>query len=338
MYNEYITKIQNKLSNIPNGKLLKQIYPNINDSTFSSHLETISSGKGYQSLREILPGITLIFQDYLSEQVSCHHKAENNLLEINYCHSGRIGWNMKNKSSIYLGPGDFSIHTRQLCASSVMRLPNGYYEGLTICINLVQFDQTPPELLRETGITGQMLSKKFCENGNLSTLTGNEKTESIFSGFYNSPDKLKRPYFILKTLELLLYLSELQLKPGKEVGKYQAEQVEIVRKIHDYLLQHIDKRITIEELSRQYPINPTTLKTVFKAVYGDSLAAHMKEHRLKKAAFLLTETNQSVSQIAKAVGYGSQSRFSTAFQEVYQMLPLEYRKKHSNSHYTFTTF
>ncbi len=330
MHNEYITQIQDKLSHIPDGKLLKQIYPNINDSTFSSYFETIPDGKGYQSLREILPGITLIFQDYLSEQVSCHHKAENNLLEINYCHSGRIGWDMKNESSIYLGPGDFSIHTRQLCAGSVMRLPNGYYEGLTICIDLLQFDQTPPELLCGTGITGEMLSKKFCQHGNFTTLTGNEKTEAIFCGFYNLSEKLKRPYFILKTLELLLYLEELQMKPGKEIGKYEAEQVEIVRQIHDYLLQNIDKRITIEELSRQYPMNPTTLKSVFKAVYGDSLAAHMKEHRLKKAAFLLTKTDQSVSQIAKAVGYGSQSRFSTAFQEVYQMLPLEYRKKHSN--------
>lgn len=330
MSNEYIAKIQNKLSPIPDGKLLKQIYPDINTSTFSTHFEPMSNGKGYQSLREILPGITLIFQNYLSEEVCCHHKAENNLLEINYCHRGRIGWNMKNESSIYLGPGDFSIHTRQLCAGSVMNLPNNYYEGLTICIDLIKFDQTPPELLCDTGITGYMLCKKFCQNGNFTTLTGNEKTESIFSGFFDSPDNLKKPYFILKTLELLLYLSELPESHGKDGGKYQSEQVEIVRQVHDYLLEHMDRRITIEELSRQYPMNPTTLKNVFKAVYGDSLAAHMKEHRLKKAAFLLTETNQSVSQIAKSVGYGSQSRFSTAFQEVYQMLPLEYRKKHSN--------
>ena len=87
-----------------------------------------------------------------------------------------------------------------------------------------------------------------------------------------------------------------------------------------------------KELSKQYLMNPTTLKSVFKAVYGDSLTTHMREHRLEKAAILLTETNNSISQIAKAVGYTSQSRFSTAFHEVYQMLPLEYRRIHSNIH------
>ena len=55
----------------------------------------------------------------------------------------------------------------------------------------------------------------------------------------------------------------------------------------------------------------------------------MKEHRLEKAAALLIETDDSVSQIARQVGYESPSRFSTAFQEAYQLLPLEYRKKHA---------
>ena len=50
---------------------------------------------------------------------------------------------------------------------------------------------------------------------------------------------------------------------------------------------------------------------------------------MEKAARLLSETNDSIARIAEAVGYGSQSRFSTAFKEVYQMLPLEYRKVHA---------
>lgn len=118
--------------------------------------------------------------------------------------------------------------------------------------------------------------------------------------------------------------------PKNEHDNYQSEQAETIRQVHEYLLHHLDERITIEDLSRQYLMNPTTLKSVFKTVYGDSLASHMKEHRMEKAAALLRETNDSVSQIAKAVGYGSPSRFSTAFREIYQMLPSEYRKTYSN--------
>ena len=107
---------------------------------------------------------------------------------------------------------------------------------------------------------------------------------------------------------------------------YSAEQVETVRRMHDELLLHPERRITIEELARQYLMNPTTLKEVFKAVYGDSLAAHMKEHRLEKAAELLRRTDESVAAVAAAVGYESPSRFSAAFRARYHLLPNEYRR------------
>ena len=106
----------------------------------------------------------------------------------------------------------------------------------------------------------------------------------------------------------------------------EAEQVKIIREIHDDLAQHMDRRVTIEELAHRYLINPTTLKTVFKEVYGSSLAAHMKEHRMERAAALLRETDLSVAEIAGQVGYESQSKFTAAFKETYGELPSEYRR------------
>ena len=105
-----------------------------------------------------------------------------------------------------------------------------------------------------------------------------------------------------------------------------ADQAELVREIHEYLLSHLDEKITIEELSRKYHMNATTLKTVFKSVYGDSLAAHIKEHRMEQAAELLTDTGLSIAEIAARVGYDSQSKFTAAFKSQYGILPKEYRK------------
>ena len=118
---------------------------------------------------------------------------------------------------------------------------------------------------------------------------------------------------------------------GEDAGDkgtgYTAAHAETVRRMHDELLLHPEQRPTIEELARRCLMNPTTLKAVFKAVYGDSLASHMKEHRLERAAELLRRGEQSVSEIAAAVGYDSPSRFSAAFRERYHMLPTEYRKQ-----------
>ena len=113
-----------------------------------------------------------------------------------------------------------------------------------------------------------------------------------------------------------------------ENSEYLEDQVETIKKVHDYLTKNLSKRIKIEELSRQFAMNSTTLKTVFKDVYGTSLAAHIKEHRMQKAAELLVESQMQINQIAQEVGYESQSKFSAVFKDFYKLSPIEYKKKH----------
>lgn len=274
---------------------------------------------------ELYPGIELTYLTLTTDHFSVHHAALDHILEINYCHSGRIGWKMGNGNSIYLGQKDFSLHTMKACADSVMSLPNGDYEGLIISIDLRELTDNPPETLSGTGITGTFLYDKFCKNSPITSLAGNEQTESIFSAFYSQPEPLQLAWQKIKVLELLLYLGGLKLDSKNCLTEYQSEQIEIIRKIHKQLAEHMDQRFTIESLSKQYLINSTTLKTMFKSVYGTSIAAHMKEHRMEQAAKLLQETSLSIAEIARSVGYDSQSRFTAAFKAYWGKLPKDYR-------------
>lgn len=291
-----------------------------------------AKGKNLEHPQDYLlfPGIQLSFQRFEADCVSDCHKAENNIIEINYCRDGRVGWNLGENRSIYLGPGDYAIHTKDACSNSIMTFPTGYYEGIAICIDAVKLTQKPPELLLDAGITGKLLLHKFCASGKYSTFPGNSKTEGIFSLFYEVSPSLQLPYYKLKLLELLLYLGSLPESARRELTQFQSEQVETIKKIHKQLTKNLDQRITIEDLSRQYLMNPTTLKAVFKAVYGNSIAAHIKEHRMERAAHLLLSSKDSISQIAKSVGYESPSKFTAAFKEVHQVLPTEYRKYHKS--------
>lgn len=106
-------------------------------------------------------------------------------------------------------------------------------------------------------------------------------------------------------------------------------QREIIHQVHDLLTEHLDSRITIEQLSRQFLMNPSTLKELFKAEYGSSIAAHIRQHRMERACQLLLDTEESLSAVAKAVGYESQSRFSAEFKRALGMLPSEYRRLHA---------
>lgn len=101
----------------------------------------------------------------------------------------------------------------------------------------------------------------------------------------------------------------------------------LIESVRKYMIEHMSERITIEELSRKYLTNPTTLKSSFKEIHGVSIAAYMKQRRMEEAAKQLDNTEKSILDIARSIGYDSQSRFTTAFKDIYGMLPTEYRKR-----------
>ena len=121
----------------------------------------------------------------------------------------------------------------------------------------------------------------------------------------------------------------MQIACPEKAVDYQDSQEQIIRHVHNELTANLAERVTIEELSRTYLMNTTTLKRCFKQVYGETIAAHMKKHRMEQAASLLLKTQNDIAAIAQAVGYESQSRFTAAFKETYGELPTEYRRRRS---------
>ncbi len=111
-----------------------------------------------------------------------------------------------------------------------------------------------------------------------------------------------------------------------EENRIYDSQIQTINDIHDFLASNLNKRYTIEELASRFHVNQTTLKTVFKTVFGKSLAAYMKEYRIKHAMELLIHTNKPISEIASSVGYESQSKFTHAFKDITGTLPKDCRK------------
>lgn len=67
------------------------------------------------------------------------------------------------------------------------------------------------------------------------------------------------------------------------------------------LTEHLDQRFTIDELSKRYLINTSTLKEVFKTVYGLPIASYMKEYRIRQAMFHKA-TDNDPPRLAKIMG------------------------------------
>ncbi len=275
----------------------------------------------------LYPGMELFYLSPATDSPSAPQNPSDRMVQISYCHTGQMAWETDDGNRRYLNPGSFSLHAGKTCRDSVLRFPTGQCQGLVLRVDLQKASARPPEQLRGTELFRSVLWNKFSHIGTASFPVENTRAEHIFSSFYELPQEFRLPYQRIKVLELLLYLAEMDGTSKTATAEPPSEQIKIVREIHDHLLLHMDRRVTIEELSRQYLINSTTLKAAFKSVYGTSIAAHVKEHRMEQAAKLLKESNMSIAEIAQTVGYDSQSKFTVAFKSFFQVLPREYRKK-----------
>ena len=142
---------------------------------------------------------------------------------------------------------------------------------------------------------------------------------------YYTAAKTPRAQALHEMIEKIQELS-CPVEEAAEQGASVDSNVRTVNEVHAFLVENMENRFSIEELSGKFHINQTTLKTTFKTVFGKPIAAYMREYRMKRARELLVHSDQSVAQIAQTVGYENQSKFTQAFKEETGMLPREYRK------------
>lgn len=99
--------------------------------------------------------------------------------------------------------------------------------------------------------------------------------------------------------------------------------------IRRYLDTHFKESLNLDLLAREAHINKYYLAHIFKEEYGLSPINYLISRRIDESRYLLRETNMSVSQIARVLGFSSASYFSQSFRRAEGISPIEYRKKQS---------
>jgi AraC-like DNA-binding protein len=84
---------------------------------------------------------------------------------------------------------------------------------------------------------------------------------------------------------------------------------------------------TISDLARRVGLSRTRLAERFRHFLGESPMAYLAQWRLKLGAELLQSSEDSVAQVAAAVGYGSEAAFNRAFKREFDCPPAQYRRK-----------
>jgi len=99
------------------------------------------------------------------------------------------------------------------------------------------------------------------------------------------------------------------------------EQRALAQHAKNILLEHYAHPPTIPDLARECATNESTLKRVFRLVYGTTIRHMTQRLRLQEANRLLQEPEASVGAVAAQVGYRHQGYFSKLFFDHYGFYP-----------------
>lgn len=292
------------------------------------HNHAVSHAGNSMSRHTVFDGIDLMFLDVKQETIQFYAKSHTKTFAINHCEEGRIECKFTSGDYLYMGPGDMSIGWHiHADYQHENYFPTKLFKGIVLLVDVEKAQPVLDALVTEARIDLTQLANRFFEHSDFGMMM--EETESvrqIFSSLYKVPDQIKGHYFKLKVIEIFLLLSVISTTNHEKRSSYRKQQVDIVKAVNEHISTQFMKRITIDSLSDQFDIPTSTLKRCFKGVYGTTIHHYLKECRINAAKHLLQESDQSILEIANAVGYENGSKFTSAFKEATGVTPSAYRK------------
>ena len=104
-----------------------------------------------------------------------------------------------------------------------------------------------------------------------------------------------------------------------------------LRRVITYVDQNYMHKLTLDGIARNVYLNKTYVSQLFTKQLGISFSNYLEGIRVKRACELLRGTELSVTEIAGATGYASQSYFSKVFKKRIGITPFEYRELHGTN-------
>lgn len=115
--------------------------------------------------------------------------------------------------------------------------------------------------------------------------------------------------------------------------KTRAQSSSYTTRCKDYIQKNYKHKIYLEEISEALGVSKSYLSRTFKKEAGMTIQEYINEVRVDKAADLLAYSDESLSTIAEAVNFPSQSYFGKIFKEHKGLTPRLYREKYQPSEF-----
>ncbi len=137
-------------------------------------------------------------------------------------------------------------------------------------------------------------------------------------------------------IKLLVLAFRLCLKDSSKRNKLPVYHHLIVENTQAYLNNHYAEAITNAALATRAYLSEGYFRRIYKSVTGTTVIETLQDIRCQKACILLACSSNTVSEIAKKVGYSDIKYFYSIFYEKKGCTPGEYRRKAQESKKDYT--
>lgn len=135
---------------------------------------------------------------------------------------------------------------------------------------------------------------------------------------------------VMQNLIIAQFLIELGRQSGR---KYHGESgSKYVRKTLNYLSDHFDENIRINDIAREVGVSAAYLQRLFKEHTKMTLVDKVNDLRIEKAKLLLETSHMPIMDIAVDVGFNNRQHFTYTFQNIAGCSPYIYRKHKGDYH------
>jgi AraC-like DNA-binding protein len=118
----------------------------------------------------------------------------------------------------------------------------------------------------------------------------------------------------------------------EELDKLENNPTEtVITLIEKVILDNLEEDVSLEFIAEKVYLSPKYISRIFKEETGINITQYITDCKLKKAAKLLLESNVSLEELIKQVGFGSTNYFIKKFKEKYSITPMQYRRNSISS-------
>lgn len=95
-----------------------------------------------------------------------------------------------------------------------------------------------------------------------------------------------------------------------------------------YLYNNYEKKITVDDISKQFNLNRTTLSKMFQDNVSESFITFLNKLRVSIACQILRDTTLPITEIMTRVGFTDPAHYLRTFKKYMNLSPSDYREKY----------